>query len=481
VIDLPAVRSRFSWRVVLLPVITTLVALVLALPSLDLGAVSVVAAFMLSVTVAAVGAGLWGGLIAAVLASLLVPILEEPDLVLRFDEPRDVVAATVFFAIAVVVGIVVGSAADERARATQREREARLLATLSTRLFSGEVPERVMDELAELLLEPLLLSSCTVDVALDGQAIHAEAGVPRAAAGAGPSMTVPIAVGGSVLGSLSVTRPPRGRPLSRQEQQLLEAAARQAGAALDRARLDARARLAQVDAETNLLRASMFSSVTHDLRTPLASIKAGVTSLLDGSTSYSEVQRHELLQTILEETDRLNRLVGNILDLAKIRAGALLPRRSRVAIDEVVETVVGRLRPRFAAAEVRIDLAMPPNAPEIPVDPVQIDQVLTNLLENALRHSPTPGAVHVGLSVIPRGVRIRVTDQGPGVPPDDREKVFEAFYRGDQLPESSGTGLGLAIAHAIVVAHGGRLWVEEGVGGGAAFVCELPLEEGVEL
>ena len=143
--------------------------------------------------------------------------------------------------------------------------------------------------------------------------------------------------------------------------------------------------------------------------------------------------------------------------------------------------MVGRLRPRFAAADVRIDLAMPPNAPEIPADAVQIDQVLTNLLENALRHSPSPGAVHVGLSVIPRGVRVRVTDQGPGVAPEDREKVFEAFYRGDELPESSGTGLGLAIAHAIVVAHGGRLWVEEAVGGGAAFVCELPLEEGVEL
>jgi two-component system sensor histidine kinase KdpD len=481
VIDLPR-SSRFSIRVVVLPVITTLVALVLSVPALDLGPVSLVAAFMLSVTVAAVGAGLWGGLIAAVLASIIVPILEEPDLVLRIDEPRDIVAATVFFAIAVVVGIVVGSAADERARAARREREARLLATLSARLFSGDVPERVLDELVELMIEPLALGSCTADVVLDGHPLHARAESAVGDSG-GPSETVPIAAGGTVLGSMTVVRPARGRALTREERQLLEAAASQAGAAVDRARLDARARLAQVDAETNLLRASMFSSVTHDLRTPLASIKAGVTSLLDESAPYTDQQRRDLLLTILEETDRLNRLVGNILDLAKIRAGALIPRRSPAAIDEVVETVVGRLRGRFTAADtdVTIELTMPPSAPDIPADAVQIDQVLTNLLENAVRHSPRPGVVHVGLSVIPRGVRIRVIDQGPGIAPDDREKVFEAFYRGDELPESSGTGLGLAIAKAIVVAHGGRLWVEDGVNGGAAFVCELPLEEGVSL
>jgi two-component system sensor histidine kinase KdpD len=246
---------------------------------------------------------------------------------------------------------------------------------------------------------------------------------------------------------------------------------------LDRARLDARARLAQVDAETNLLRASMFSSVTHDLRTPLASIKAGVTSLLDESTSYDPSQQHELLVTILEETDRLNRLVGNILDLAKIRAGALIPRRSRIALDEVTEAVVARLRRRAEEEAVSVELAIPPNVPDIAADPLQIDQVLTNLLENALRHSPPGGVVRVHLSVIPRCIRIRITDQGPGVPHDDREKVFEAFYRGDVPPETAGTGLGLAIARAIVVAHGGRIWIEDAVGGGAAMVVELPLEE----
>ena len=137
-------------------------------------------------------------------------------------------------------------------------------------------------------------------------------------------------------------RPVGGRPFSRDDQLLLEAAARQATAALDRARLDARARMAQLDAETNQLRAAMFSSVTHDLRTPLASIKAGVTSLLDAGVQHDPEQERELLTTILEETDRLNRLVGNLLDLARIRAGALTPTRQPASMDEIVEVVLAQ-------------------------------------------------------------------------------------------------------------------------------------------
>ena len=140
------------------------------------------------------------------------------------------------------------------------------------------------------------------------------------------------------------------RALTKDEELLLEAAAKQAAAAFDRARLDVRVRMAQLDAETNQLRAAMFSSVTHDLRTPLASIKAGVTSLLDPRSTTTPNRKRELLTTILEETDRLNRLVGNILDLAKIRAGALTPIRQATAVDEIVGAVLARMRPRFGAA-----------------------------------------------------------------------------------------------------------------------------------
>jgi len=238
--------------------------------------------------------------------------------------------------------------------------------------------------------------------------------------------------------------------------------------------LDAKVRHAQLEAETNQLRAAMFSSVTHDLRTPLASIMAGVTSLLDESAVHDRSQEHELLLTIREETDRLNRLVGNIMDLAKVRAGALIPSREPTAIDEIVVAVLQRLRSNLAPFTVRADLQA--DLPDAMVDPVQIDQVLTNLLENAARYAPTGSEIEVKVLDAGDVIRVRVSDQGAGIPAEEREKVFEAFYRGQVSPERPGSGLGLAIVHAIVLAHGGRVWIEEAPVGGTAVVFDVPLD-----
>lgn len=436
---------------------------------------SAVAEFMLGVTVAAVAGGLWGGLLAAVMSSIALPIIVNPEHRLVFVETRDLVAAVVFLSIAIVVGLVVGNAAEERARATRREREARLLGYLSGKLLSGEVPDRVLDDFASILLEPFGLATCHIAVVLDGTEIVARAAREGVETG-GPTEIVPMVVGNVSFGTVIAERPPSRKGMTKDERQLLEAATRQAAVALDRARLDARARLAQLDAETNQLRAAMFSSVTHDLRTPLASIKAGVTSLLDTSVIHEPHQQRELLQTVLEETDRLNRLVGNIMDLARIRAGALTPRRTPTAIDEIVEAAIARLRPMFEG--VRLELFVAPDVPEVPVDPLQIDQVISNLLENAAKHSPPGGDVRVHVAGTRVAVQVRVSDQGPGIPFDEREKVFDAFYRGQEAPERSGSGLGLAIARAIVVAHRGRIWVEETTGGGTAMVFEVPVNGG---
>ena len=219
-------------------------------------------------------------------------------------------------------------------------------------------------------------------------------------------------------------------------------------------------------------RAALFSSVTHDLRTPLASIKAGVTSLLDTAAVHDPAQERELLTTILEETDRLNRLVGNLLDLARIRAGALTPTRQPASMDEIVEVVVARMRPRLAGHTVTADL--PADLPDVSVDPVQLDQVLTNLLENAGRHAPLGTAIGVSLLWLRGSVQVRVSDEGPGIPLEERDRVFEAFYRGSSSPETSGSGLGLAIAKAVVVAHGGRIWVEDSAAGGCVVAFEIP-------
>ena len=189
--------------------------------------------------------------------------------------------------------------------------------------------------------------------------------------------------------------------------------------------------------------------------------------------TLDDSQRRELLWTVLEETDRLNRLLGNLLDLARVRAGALVPAKEPTAIDEVIESVLHRMEPRLGGVRIRTILRQ---VPEIPVDPVQLDQVVTNLLENAARFSPPGGEVLVTVSPWHGFVQVRVADQGPGIPVADRERVFEAFYRGDS-GERSGTGLGLAIARAIVLAHGGRIRIDGAPTGGTAVVFELPVAD----
>jgi two-component system sensor histidine kinase KdpD len=463
-------------------VVAPAVAGVASIPLSRNGSASAIALFLLAIVIAAVAGGLYAGLIAALLSSMALPFLYgSPGFGLRLNGTEEIVTAIVFLAVAIVMGLLVGGAADERARAARREREARLLGYLSTKLLTGEVPDRVLDDFASVLLEPFGLAECEITVELDGTQLHARAARPEVRSG-GPESVVSLVVGTIAFGTLRVQRPAGRRPLTADELLLLEAAAKQAAAALDRARLDARARMAQLDAETNQLRAAMFSSVTHDLRTPLASIKAGVTSLLDPSVDYDQEQRSELLTTILEETDRLNGLVGNILDLAKIRAGALTPIRSNASLDETVEAVVARMRPRLSG--VSLDLQIREDLPDIPVDGVQMDQVLTNLLENAARYSPVGGGVHVSVASFRDRVQVRVVDGGSGIPLEDRERVFEAFYRGKRGPETPGSGLGLAIANAIVTAHGGRIWIEGAPGGGTAVVFEIPVGdvtlEGIE-
>jgi two-component system, OmpR family, sensor histidine kinase KdpD len=468
------VTSRLSLRSVLIGFVTPAIATAIAFPVAPARPEISIALFMLAVVIAAVAGGLWGGLIAGILASTIRPlVVQAPQLTFRFEDVEDVATGIVFLSVALVVGLLVGQASEDRARAFRREREARFLGTLSTTLHTREVPDRVLDEFAEVLMEPFALSKVEIDATLDGTDLRAVAR-SEAAAGDGPRTTVRLLAGEAPIGTLVVQRPAGGPPFSRDDQLLLEAAARQATAALDRARLDARARIAQLDAETNQLRAAMFSSVTHDLRTPLASIKAGVTSLLDTAVRHDPEQERELLTTILEETDRLNRLVGNLLDLARIRAGALTPTRQPAAMDEIVEVVLARMRPRLDRHTVTADL--PADLPDVSVDPVQMDQVLTNLLENAGRHAPEGSEIRVGVMWSAGAVQVRIADEGPGIPLEERERVFDAFYRGSSSPETPGSGLGLAISKAVVVAHGGRIWIEDPIEGGCVVAFEIPGE-----
>ncbi|GIU98972.1 MAG: hypothetical protein KatS3mg014_0588 [Actinomycetota bacterium] len=236
-------------------------------------------------------------------------------------------------------------------------------------------------------------------------------------------------------------------------------------------RLDEEIEAAKLASEVNQLRAALFSSVTHDLRTPLASIKASVTSLLGGGLDPD--RERELLGAVLEETDRLNRLVGNIVDLARIRSGALVPAKERSSVEEVLASVLHRLE--LALASVRVRTLTRPDLPDVMIDPVQIDQVLTNVLENAIRFSPArrrdPDRA--------RPVARRGADPGhrPGSPAcRPRSGSWSSSPSTAGAGARGGSGLGLAIARAIVLAHGGRIRMEGAPTGGAAVVVELPAD-----
>jgi two-component system sensor histidine kinase KdpD len=239
----------------------------------------------------------------------------------------------------------------------------------------------------------------------------------------------------------------------------------------ERERLAEEATRAQVLERVDEQRAALLRSVSHDLRTPLASIRAVASDLRDG-TAYDEETRIELLATVCEEAERLDRIVANLLSLSRIEAGALTPDRQAVALDELVADRVRRLGALFRQTRLQVDV--PPDLPLVDGDYTQLDQVVTNLMENAARHAPPASIVRVGAEERNGVVELRVADEGIGVPDWERLRIFEPFRKGEG---SRSSGVGLAICKAIVEAHGGTIDVERTVGGGATFVVALPVRE----
>jgi K+-sensing histidine kinase KdpD len=240
----------------------------------------------------------------------------------------------------------------------------------------------------------------------------------------------------------------------------------------ERQRAEEAARETEVLRRTEQLHAALLSSVSHDLRTPLTSIKAAVTSLLDEGVDWRGADRRMLLRTIDEETDRLTRFVARLLDLSRIEAGMLQPLRDWHDVEEILAGVVERLDPRGG----RVRLAVAAALPLARIDYVMIEQVVANLLDNALKYSPADAPVDVTAGA-PRGqLAIAVADRGPGILPGEAARIFDKFYRAAPGDGAPGTGLGLAIARGLAQAHGGDVTWAPRPAGGSIFVVRLPLE-----
>jgi two-component system sensor histidine kinase KdpD len=234
------------------------------------------------------------------------------------------------------------------------------------------------------------------------------------------------------------------------------------------------AREAALARRSDELKTALLRAVTHNLRTPLASIKASVSGLRQPEAVFAEEDRAELLAEIEEEADRLDRLVTNLLDASRLEAGGVTVSRQPQDLAELVSAVVDRIQSRFKAREVNVTVDIPAELPPVSCDYTQIDQVVSNLLENAVLHSP-PGTPVVARAQRDNGaVRVEIRDSGPGIPLADRERLFKPFERG--RTRAPGTGLGLTIARGFVEAHGGKLWLDDADSQpGARFVFTLPV------
>jgi two-component system sensor histidine kinase KdpD len=233
-------------------------------------------------------------------------------------------------------------------------------------------------------------------------------------------------------------------------------------------------REAELARRSDELKTALLRAISHELRSPLATIKATVSGLRQSDAPYSEEDRAELLAAIDEEADRLDRLMTNLLDASRLQVGALTPHRQLYEVRELVDRIVDRLEPVLQGRKVTVEV--PEDLSPVPLDYGQIDRVMTNLVENAALHTPAGTPVTIRATQNRGEVRVEVIDQGPGVPKSDRERLLRAFERG--RTRARGSGLGLAIARGFVEAHGGRLWIDDAPGGGTRLAFTLPLREG---
>ncbi|MFE9339489.1 ATP-binding protein [Streptomyces sp. NPDC007063] len=431
-----------------------------------------------------VTAGLVGGLLpalasAAVCSALLNYFFTEPVRTWTISDGRNVVSLAVFFAVAVAVASVVDVAARRTQQAARLRAESEILSALAGSVLRGEAPHAGGGPGSGPSLEALL-ERVRETFAMDGVALL-ERTAERAAwtcagsvgtTGSGKRLAAPedgetdMPVGDSMMLVLS------GRVLPAEDRRVLAAFAAQAAGVLDRQRLLGEAEQARELAEGNRIRTALLAAVSHDLRTPLAAIKASVSSLRSDDVQWSAEDEAELLGAIEEGADRLDNLVGNLLDMSRLHTGTVRPHIKDISLEEVVPKALG------GVPEGSVRLAVAEALPLVAVDPGLLERTVANLVENAVKYSPEGKKVLVRASALADRVELRCTDRGPGVPDSDKDRIFEPFQRYGDAPGGAGVGLGLAVARGFAEAMGGTLEAEDTPGGGMTMVLTLRAAHG---
>ena len=454
----PALRGPFGGAAACVAAVAIVTAAIWLLephvPVLSLGVLYVFA--VLPVAVA------WGWLYAVpvAVASMLAFnfFFLPPKHTLTLADSRNWLALAVYLATAVVVGSLASRARRRADEAEQREREAALLADVAAELLRGNRLEEELARIEERTADVIGVSSVRI-------VLGKETGGARA-----HEAPHPLSVDGRPVAT--VYTPEREEGALRIQQQLLPALASLLAVAHERERLEREAFGAEALRRSDAIKTALIQAVSHDLRTPLATIEQALDGLESGVLALTEEDREQLLRTIRVEHTRLKRLVENLLDLSRLQAGAAESIPELWTADQLVAQALEEL-----PDSTHVQVSTRPDLPAVSVNAVQIQRALVNVLENALRESPPGEPVHMRVSATRQELLIRVTDRGPGIPEEERERIFEPFHRVPGGPDQRGPGLGLAIARGFAEANGGRLWVESRPGQGASFVLALPAVE----
>ncbi|MET9220028.1 MULTISPECIES: sensor histidine kinase KdpD [unclassified Streptomyces] len=416
-----------------------------------------------------VAAALIGGLLPALAAALVGSLLlnyyfTPPTHSFTIAQPENIIAIAIFIVVGAAVASVVDLAARRTQQAARLRAEAEILSYLAGSVLRGESS---LEALLERVRETFGMDAVVLLERDDEHAAwHCAASVGSTPCVRPEDADVEVPVNDRL--TLALT----GRVLPASDRRVLSAFAAQAAVVLDRKRLTDEAAKARELAEGNRIRTALLAAVSHDLRTPLAGIKASVSSLRSADVAWSPEDEAELLAGIEDGADRLDHLVGNLLDMSRLQTGTVSPLIRELDLDEVVPMALG------GVPEQSVALDIPETLPMVAVDPGLLERSVANVVENAVKYSPENEKVLVAASALGHRVELRVVDRGPGVPESARDHIFEPFQRYGDAPRGNGVGLGLAVARGFVEAMGGTLVAEDTPGGGLTMVLTLPAAHG---
>ena len=496
-------QIRFSPVVVILLMIALLTVMLMPVQS-DLGPVNIAMIYLLPILISAVAWGAVSAVIAAILGILCFDFFFVPPLYgFAVTDARYLISFAIFLLVALLTGQISARLRQHIACAKQREARMAALYALSREIAAANELDKVLEQVAKKVCESvesqvvILLpneegklvvrakSGGQQDILADDNeravAIWVYEHGQTAGRGtdtlAGADCTyVSMRTEQGILGVLGI-RSRDSKHLSPEQRSMLDALASLAAVAVNRIQLVEEAKKVQVLAESGRLHAALFNSISHELRTPLTTIIGSVTGLLDEDDIYDPAARRGLLQTIRQSALRMNRLVTNLLDMARLESGFVHLNRERCEIQDVIGVSVSRVE-TLGKRPLKIDIE--PDLPMVPIDFVLIEQVLVNLLDNAAKYSEPGCEIAIRAGLKKKFLQVDIADHGPGIPDEDLELVFDKFYRLKRSNQTGGTGLGLTICKSIIEAHGGKIWAVNNSSGGAVFSFVLPLGQAAQ-